>query len=255
MSYSEEPIGQSFDMGRVISGTFSAIAKNFVVFLAGAVVFLGLPQALAIYATLDAAAAGSDLSGNSGVLNLIAFPLSLIGSSIMSGYIVYTVAQSYRGKEPSIGESYSAAIRSILGLIGASILVSLGVALGIVLLIIPGIIFMVMWSVTIPSLVVEGLSPVSAMKRSQELTKGSRWPIFWLSLVGILINVALTFALAGFNFGALIAESPVLSVLVGQALVSIVSSIIFGTGGAIVYAELRNIKEGVGTEQMAAVFD
>ena len=36
MSYNEEPIGQSFDMGRVISGTFSAIAKNFVVFLAGA---------------------------------------------------------------------------------------------------------------------------------------------------------------------------------------------------------------------------
>jgi hypothetical protein len=254
MANSNELSSQSFDIGRVISGTFSAIAKNFVVFLGGAVVFLGLPQALSIYGALDALG-GADLAGNNAVLNLVALALNLIGSSIMSGYIVYTVAQGYRGHEPSIGESYSAAIRSILGLIGASILISLGVVLGAILLFVPGVIFMIMWSVTIPALVVEGLSPVGAMKRSQELTKGSRWPIFWLSLVGLLINFALVFAVSGFSVNVFVAAQPGLAVLAGQALVTIATSILFGTGSAIAYAELRNIKEGIGTEQLASVFD
>lgn len=251
MTYNDGMSARNFDMGRVISGTFSALTKNILTFCAGAIVLLGVPQAISIFAALNVAQ-GDETAG---FLTLLAVPLSVIGSSILSGYIVYTVVAGYRGEDITIGEAYSGAIRSMFGLIVASVLMSLGLVLGFLLLIIPGIIFMVMWSVTIPALVVEGLGPTAAMKRSQELTKGARWPIFWLSLIAVLINFALSFASAGFSVAAVSGEEATLSVLLLQALVTILSSMIFGTGGAIIYSELRTIKEGIGTEQLASVFD
>lgn len=70
----------------------------------------------------------------------------------------------------------------LLGVIGY-----LGVIVGLVLLIVPAILFMVMFLVTVPAYIEEKPGILGAFGRSRALTKGHRWGIFGMSL---LVNIA-----------------------------------------------------------------
>jgi len=73
--------------------------------------------------------------------------------------------------------------------LGMNILFIVGVVIGFILLIVPGIILAIGWSFA-PYLVIEqGAGPVDALKRSWELTKGNRWTLFLLGLALIGINI------------------------------------------------------------------
>lgn len=75
-----------------------------------------------------------------------------------------------------------------------SILSSLAVGIGLLLLIVPGLIAAVLFMFA-PFLVIDrGLGPIEALKESMELTKGNRWPLFWFIL--LLGLIALVGALA-----------------------------------------------------------
>jgi uncharacterized membrane protein len=75
----------------------------------------------------------------------------------------------------------------VLPLIGLGILHSLAVAVGFMLLIVPGVMLYMMWSVAAPALVAERNSVFAAFGRSRFLTRGARWKIFALQLVIIVI--------------------------------------------------------------------
>ena len=73
-------------------------------------------------------------------------------------------------------------------LVGA-ILTGLGVFLGFVCCIVPGIILAIMWQF-FGYVIVEQptMTSTDAMRRSAEITKGYRWPLFGLGLLLLLIN-------------------------------------------------------------------
>ncbi|HEX8118643.1 MAG TPA: hypothetical protein VF521_15315, partial [Pyrinomonadaceae bacterium] len=72
---------------------------------------------------------------------------------------------------------------------------------GYILLIVPGIIFSLMFSVSVPAAIVERLGAVDAMRRSYELTKGYKGLIFityflwWLLIAGL--NIVITWSFSG----------------------------------------------------------
>lgn len=71
-----------------------------------------------------------------------------------------------------------------------SILTALCVLVGLILLVVPGIIAVTGLALS-PYLVVDRkMNPIDAMKKSWELTKGSRLTIFFLILIAILVNIA-----------------------------------------------------------------
>jgi hypothetical protein len=84
----------------------------------------------------------------------------------------------------------------------ASILVGLGVFVGLILLIIPGIILAVMWQFFGYAIVQEPTTRATdAITRSAEITRGYRWPLFGLILLLLLINlVGLLACLVGVIF-------------------------------------------------------
>jgi hypothetical protein len=88
---------------------------------------------------------------------------------------------------------------------GVSILFALGVALGFVLLIIPGLFLLVIWSVVAPVTVLEQPGVFNAFGRSRELVRGNGWAVF-----GVILLV--TFVVL------------VISLLVGSATVSLGSA-------------------------------
>src|SRR3984885_11370364 len=95
-------------------------------------------------------------------------------------------------------------------LAAVSILVGLGIAVGFVLLIIPGLILMVIWPVVAPVTVLERPGVFAAFGRSRELVRGNGWNVF-----GVIMLVFL--AVAVISLGAGLAASSLGSV--GRAVV------------------------------------
>jgi uncharacterized membrane protein len=74
--------------------------------------------------------------------------------------------------------------------LGMYILVALVIGIGLILLIVPGIIFALMFMFA-PFIVIEReLGPIDAMSESSRITRGHRWPLLGLLGLLILINVA-----------------------------------------------------------------
>lgn len=245
--------GGSFDMGRVVSSTFASVQKHAMILFPAALAFTLLTQAVATF-------------GMSGIdpTALISSPIywvmllvTLVGGFILQAFVIHVVVDGHRGNQPSLGSSLSAAVRSVLPLIATGFLVTLGSYLGLFLLIVPGIILFVMWSVAVPVVVVEGAGPIKALGRSRSLTKGSRLAIFGLSLVALILVSILSLAVYGFNFAAMSTalQSPSIPRLIGAALVGALTSVLMYAGIAAIYSELRMIKEGVANDQLAAAFE
>ncbi len=81
-------------------------------------------------------------------------------------------------RDQAIGDLFSAAAPFILPLIGFGILFGIGVAIGFILIVIPGLILLTFWSVGAPAIVVEGIGPIDAFGRSWRLVRGNAWSVF-----------------------------------------------------------------------------
>jgi hypothetical protein len=75
----------------------------------------------------------------------------------------------------------------LLGLIVASFLYGIGVAIGLILLIVPGLIVLTWWAVVAPVIVIERAGIIEAFGRSRRLVDGNGWivlaaPIMYFDL-------------------------------------------------------------------------
>jgi uncharacterized membrane protein len=253
MSVDQIARGGTFDMGRVVSSAITAATKHATVLFPVALGFAVLSNIIATY-------------GVSGIepTQMMTSPIywatmlfATLGGFILQAYVIHIVVDGLRGNQPSIGSSLAAAFRSLIPLILTGLLVTLGAYVGMILLIVPGIILFVMWSVAVPVVVVERVGPLQAMGRSRFLTKGSRWAIFGLSLAAIVVIMILSFAIYGFNVTAMAAaaQSPNIGRIIAASLLGCVTSVLMSAGIAAIYSELRMIKEGVSNDQLAAAFD
>lgn len=82
--------------------------------------------------------------------------------------------------------------------LGASILVMLAVIGGLILLIIPGIIFGIMYGFATYIVIDKSERPVAAMKESRRITYGHKWTLLWLGiLLGLVFILGLVCLIVG----------------------------------------------------------
>jgi hypothetical protein len=179
----------------------------------------------------------------------LALLVSMVGQAVVTATMAYAVFQALRGQKPDVGTSLSKGMGFIVPVIGVSVCYGLGVALGLMLLVVPGIIVACMWYVSVPAAVVESLGVGTALSRSAGLTQGSRMAIFVMNLIVFLLLGLVMFALAGVFFSMGTVVGVALSILVGVFIA------LFGaTLTTVCYHELRTMKEGATTEDMAKIF-
>lgn len=89
---------------------------------------------------------------------------------------------------PTVGMLFNAK-GCFLGYIGTQLLYLLIVAGGFVLLIVPGVIWAVKFSLAPYFVIDKGLSPIEALKASARTTKGVKWELFGFGLLCCLINM------------------------------------------------------------------
>ena len=95
----------------------------------------------------------------------------------------------------------------------ASLLLGITIAVGLVLLIVPGIIFTLMFLFTTFIVIDRELGPIEAMKESHRITRGHKWPLLGFLLLLMLVNLG---GLLAFIVGLLV-TIPVSSLAVTHA--------------------------------------
>ncbi len=241
-----------FDMGRVVKRTLGAVGRNWAAFGILAFLFGVIPQGLLQSDRFGAFSGGARGLGLGFGLVLAAAS----GSFILEGALTFGVVADLDGRRPSVGECLSVGLRSIFPLLGLGVLMTMGIVLGLVLLIVPGVLMILAWIVAAPAMVVERTGIFEAFTRSSDLTRHHRGAILVLVIAYWLLSVAISSAVDGLSSAAMGMENPPIWIRTAvAALVQGVQTLVGAAGAASIYFELRSIKEGVGPESLAAVFD
>lgn len=139
------------------------------------------------------------------LVSLLSVVVTIAGTALLQGGLVEIV----RGLHVD-GDDDATALDALgragdqLGkLVAVSLLVGLGVGLGVLLLVIPGLVLATRWAVAVPAAMLEHGTAREAMKRSREIVKGNGWSVFKvLFAVGFLTAiVSLPFTLVGAQQG------------------------------------------------------
>jgi hypothetical protein len=187
------------DIGNVLSEAWSLYTKHIGrFFLTALVVYIVLDL---LSAVVDAAAGESTLAGL--VWGLIAVVLSIVGFFWVQGALVETVRDVRDGRaDRTIGETYRAVQSRLPALIAAGIVAGIAIVIGLILLIVPGLFLITIWSMIGAVIVLEGRSAGESFGRSREIVRGNGWSVFGL-LVVVFILVAIAEGLIGLLFSPL----------------------------------------------------
>jgi hypothetical protein len=149
--------------------------------------------ALVVFAVLDLLSALADQAAGDSVgaalfWGLVAAVVGIVGFFWVQGALVETVRDVRDGRvDRGIGETYRAVQPRLPALIAAGILAGLGIGLGLLLLIIPGLFLLTIWSMLVPVIVLEGRSAGESFGRSRGIVRGHGWSMFGLIVVTFLI--------------------------------------------------------------------
>ena len=185
----------------------------------------------------------------------VSIVLGLLLDLVVTAALVYGTFQQLRGRHASIGESIGVGLKRLFPVLGVGILAGLFILGGLLLLVIPGLIFMCMLWVAVPVAVVERPGVVASLKRSAELTGGYRWSVFGILFVlnGIERIVDKVLEKSFIDPPQDMGDIKVYLVLVLG--IGILLGSLQAVASAVGYHDLRQSKEGVGIEELARVFE
>jgi hypothetical protein len=182
----------------LLDRTFFLYRKHFVVFVGIAAIpnLAFLLFRLALIGTQYSAPVRATLATTL-LLSLLSAAVYLVAVSAAQAATVVAVSDVHLERPASIGAAYARVKECLLQVLLAVILMGIGVTLGAILLILPGVLLALAWSLAIPVIVVEKQGPLEAIPRSSVLTKGSRSRIFVVLLLVIVFTyvIALIFQL------------------------------------------------------------
>jgi hypothetical protein len=268
------PTPAGFDIGRVLQRLFEVLSRNFVTFLLLSLLLVGLPTATVGFLQILLEAPTLANPGSTAAPNYAGFaaiPLIwLIGAAanaVLQGAVIHGAVSDLSGRKASFGEALGTGLRNLLPLVAVGLISAICIFFGILVFIVPGVLLALAWAVATPALVVERTGVFGAYARSVELTRDCRIYIFALAIIAAVVGFIFSMIASVFSVGGGLAmaaggganPASMLPFLIGQQIAAFItqtaSAMINSAGIASVYYELRYVKEGVGAEQLAAVFD
>ena len=187
--------------------------------------------------------------GRSLLIGALTSFIAIAIQQLLLGALTRGAAGALIGRDVDVSASYQYAFSRLGPLIGLAILIALVVGVGFILLIIPGIIFLVFLAVSVPAFIIEGLGVTDSMSRSWKLVSGSWWHtlavIFVAAIVAGVINGILTAIGGNTFFGAWILSA--IAQIITAPFVALVS--------VILYIDLRSRHESLNASTLAADLD
>ena len=269
-----------FLLAMLLAALPSALIRMSFVYLTSFLLGSDNPLAYGTFALLIVSAA-----------NLVAaIPAFVLIGALTQGAIVH-----YNGGRASFGECLSTGLSRLLVLTGLGIVTFLGLILWFLPVLIPGLFLgviagtalaqagnylsgsiigavvalaalipvamaIIRWSVAAPALVAERTGIMAAFRRSGDLTRNNRWAIFLLALIWAVISFGIQWTVNFVGASALLNSADTSAaagwLVFGFAiLISSLNTMILATGQAAIYYELRVMKEGATSDELAKIFD
>lgn len=117
--------------------------------------------------------------------------VGLVAEALAEAMVVYGAIQDLTGRRFSAGQSFAAILRRPLPVIGVGLCTGIGVALGLVLLIVPGLIVACVWCAALPACMAERTGVYESLSRSRRLTRGYLWRVSGAVIPVVLVPLAL----------------------------------------------------------------
>jgi hypothetical protein len=219
----------SLDVGGVIRRVFAIYVDQASVLMpAAAVVFVvtGILRELLV-------AAGPGTA-------LLAEVISLVAGTLFTGMVVELVADVQDGRRDATAGQLLKAVGPVLGqLILVGLAVGVGVVIGLILIVIPGLILITIWSVAAPVVVLERPGGLRALGRSRELVRGNGWQVF-----GVIVVLDILVLIVAFAIEILAASGGAGAGIVVAVIVGILAAPLSALAAAVLYFELGGAPAG-----------
>jgi hypothetical protein len=228
-------MSNSIDRGSVIRQTFNMYLDHALVLLpAAAVVFgpIGILSAILIAASAD--------------LVYVSFLISAVATTLFTGMVVKLVDDVQNGRcDTSVGQVLLAVMPGLGELILVGVIAGIGVYIGFILIVVPGLILATVWSVAAPVVVLERPGGLCALGRSRELVRGNGWQVFGV----VFVMVFLVGLLAS---GVDLAANSVGTVLglAIRVIMGIFTAPLAALAAAVLYFELRGASSTAGVDDI-----
>ena len=188
---------------------------------------------------------------------VVSFVLQMAIYSFTIALLVQLAYDAKLGNRRAISEYFGPAVKSIIPIVILGIVFTILLSIGFMLLVVPGLWILAVLSVTMPAIVIDKAG-FGGFGRSAFLTKEYRWPIVGALIIMYICTMVIS-VIASFIMGFFASLLPgaggiVLALVVAGLLYSITYGLT-GISISLIYARLREIKEGVSVDQLAAVFD
>ena len=190
------------------------------------------------------------LAGGGLLLQFISTALGLVAQALYTGFVVKLVDDVRDGRRDfTAAELFSSASKHIGPLIVNGFLRGIAIAVGLFLLIVPGLYLLTIWAVTSPAIVAENKAGLSAFGRSRELVEGQKMQVFLTILVAFLITLVVVAIAIGIGVaigtGALIALT-IFTSTVTAPIAALVATVLFfdlGGGGGVLPEDSQVVVE------------
>lgn len=177
-------MNQKLDVARVFERIFEIYRDQFT---------LLIPAALAVFVPV-ALISGLIYAGDVSIIGgLIVAAIATIATYWFQGMVVEAARDILDGRRDHTIGSLVQSVTPVLGpLIVAGILAGLGIGIGLLLLIVPGLFLLTIWAVIAPVIVIERRGAIDSFGRSRELVRGHGWQVFGVIVVLFLVQFIIT---------------------------------------------------------------
>ena len=145
--------------------------------------------AFVIYVITGILVALLSLAGSAGLIlgGIIGFTASFV----VQTSLIKAVQDIRDGRvDLDLGQTVRAALPYLLPVIGASILAGIGITIGFLLLIVPGLILLTFWCLIVPFIVLAGAGVFQSFGDSMRTVRGYAWRVFGTYVLVFLILIA-----------------------------------------------------------------
>lgn len=150
--------------------------------------------AAVVFVPLGAVSAPLALVGWPGIVGANVLALSAL--FLVNGALVRAVDDARTGRpDLSVAETFRQTGPRLLVLAVAGVLAAVGIFIGLLLLVVPGLVLLTWWFVLSPVIVLEDRGILTSFGRSRGLVRGHGWPVFGVAIVTLLVELLASIAL------------------------------------------------------------
>jgi hypothetical protein len=236
------PLERPRDVGALLRDSFSVYLRHFGTFLAlGALVVV--PTELIVSGVgLEQLSSGYDATPAFAEAAIPAAVSYLVVAPLITAICVHALRSVAGGGSPGAREAIVNGFESFTPIFFAVLLAALGIALGLILLVLPGIYLFVRWYFVPQAVVLEGARDAAALRASGRLVQGAWWRTFGLvALVNLIVLLVVILLGLPFTSAADTTDRAVWA-LGGQTLTAAVTQPFAAIYSTLLYFDLRERK-------------